>query len=300
VQPDQDGNVNLAALVEAHGSRIRKLADGRMQIPREEPFIEGHNLWIVNVPGSLLVIPVGDLAQHTLANLCYYLQNGYVIYDDINRRPIPGIERFKTIADTDNPLPMSFVDQWGFGEVVTEMACSCYAGALMLQAVGLGGWVFNGLNPFAVLGASGDPRMPGLGFRYDEDDRWPVPNPTGLAGVMEGFCPPNYPNMRSALDALVQRKFGPGGPFNRETPGMWKDTPNVRGAAEVYSDEFKDCITLQAQYVYDTFGKFPATVPSILVLPYLQAHHLDLEFYDRHFQPGAYLDTHARHMERWH
>ena len=28
------------------------------------------------------------------------------------------------------------------------------------------------LNPFTVLGASGDPNVPGLGFRYDADERW--------------------------------------------------------------------------------------------------------------------------------
>jgi hypothetical protein len=33
---------------------------------------------------------------------------------------------------------------------------------------------------------------------------------------------------------------------------------------------------------------------------HLQAHHLDLEFYDTFYQPGAYLRTHADHMARWH
>ena len=33
---------------------------------------------------------------------------------------------------------------------------------------------------------------------------------------------------------------------------------------------------------------------------YVQAHHLDLDFYDRFFKPGAYLRTHAQHMQRWH
>ena len=37
-----------------------------------------------------------------------------------------------------------------------------------------------------------------------------------------------------------------------------------------------------------------------LLLTYLQAHHLDLEFYDHHFGPGAYLRTQADHMARWH
>ncbi len=298
--PGPDGAADFEALVEAHRGRIRKLTDGRMNIPREEPFIEGHNLWIVNVPGSMLVIPVADLAQHSLANICYYLQNGYVLFDDIHGERIPGIERFKTLADVDNPLPLSFIEQWGFGEVVTEISCSCYTGTLMLQAMGLGGWLFNGLNPFAVLGASGDDRMPGLGFRFDADDGWPVPNPTGLEGIFEGFCPPHYPSMREATEALVARKFGPGGPYNANTPGKWKEASRVRSAAQVHSEEFKDCVALTAQYIFDRFGKFPGTTPSILVLPYLQAHHLDLEFYDKFFEPGAYLDTHREHMARWH
>jgi hypothetical protein len=33
---------------------------------------------------------------------------------------------------------------------------------------------------------------------------------------------------------------------------------------------------------------------------FVQAHHLDVEFYDRHYHGGAYLATHARHHERWH
>jgi hypothetical protein len=32
----------------------------------------------------------------------------------------------------------------------------------------------------------------------------------------------------------------------------------------------------------------------------LQAHHLGLSFYDHYFKPGAYLSTHAEHMNNWH
>jgi hypothetical protein len=106
--------------------------------------------------------------------------------------------------------------------------------------------------------------------------------------------------MRAALDALCERKFGPGGPFNAGTPGPWREAPRVRSAAQVHDEAFRACVALQAQYVFDTFGKFPGTVPSMFVLMYLQAHHLDLEFYDRFYEPGAYLRTHAAHMARWH
>ena len=33
---------------------------------------------------------------------------------------------------------------------------------------------------------------------------------------------------------------------------------------------------------------------------YTQAQHLELEFYDRFFAAGAYLQTHAEHMKLWH
>jgi hypothetical protein len=36
------------------------------------------------------------------------------------------------------------------------------------------------------------------------------------------------------------------------------------------------------------------------VLMYLQAQHLDVDFYDEFFGPGAYLPTHADHQARWH
>jgi hypothetical protein len=106
--------------------------------------------------------------------------------------------------------------------------------------------------------------------------------------------------MRAAVEAVCERKFGPGGPFHPETPGPWQDSPKVRGAAQVHEESFKACVALQAQYVFDTFGKFPGTVPSIFLIMHLQAHHLDLEFYDKFYKPGAYLRTHAQHMTLWH
>ena len=81
-------------MVERHRGRLRQLSDRRLYLPAEEPYLEGHNTWCVNVPGSLLVIPVADIAQHLLAILCFFTQNGYAIYDDVNNRKIPGLQEF--------------------------------------------------------------------------------------------------------------------------------------------------------------------------------------------------------------
>ena len=102
------------------------------------------------------------------------------------------------------------------------------------------------------------------------------------------------------MDHFCERKFGQGGPFHPDTPGPWKESRKVRASAQVHDEKFRDCVALQAQYAFDTFGKFPATVPTIFILMYLQSHHLDLEYYDTLFEPGAYLRTHAEHLTRWH
>ena len=237
---------------------------------------------------------MADIAQHLIAILCFFVQNGYAIYDDVNDRKIAGLEEFSGLVDVDEPFPLTFTEQYALTEATAELATACYAGVLMLQAMGLGGWMFDGIDRFSMLGASGNPDVPGLGFRYDEDERWSTPNPTGREGVFEAYCPPHYPDMAAAVEAFAERKFGPGGPFNRDTPGAWSDSPGVRGSAQVHDEEFKACVALQAQYVFDTFGRFPGTVPTVFILNYVQAHHLDLDFYDRFFKPGAYLRTPRR------
>jgi hypothetical protein len=60
--------------------------------------------------------------------------------------------------------------------------------------------------------------IPGLGFRFDTDQRWSLPNPIGLEGVFGGYCSPHYKNMRDAV-GLAERKFGKGGVFNPNSSG---------------------------------------------------------------------------------
>ena len=68
-----------------------------------------------------MVIPVGDLSQHVLLNICYMLQNGLVLYDDIHGRAVPGIEKFKDIVDVENVWPITYVEQWSFSELTVEL-----------------------------------------------------------------------------------------------------------------------------------------------------------------------------------
>src|SRR5688500_4788209 len=80
-----------------HKKRIRKLSDKRLYIPRETPYMDPHNTWIANHEGSTLVLPVADLAQHMLGAIWYYALDERVIYDDIAKKPIPGLEKFPNV-----------------------------------------------------------------------------------------------------------------------------------------------------------------------------------------------------------
>lgn len=291
---------SLDELLEAHRGRIVKLADERLQIPRQPPWLEPHNDFVVNTPGTTLVLPVADLAQHLLAIVWYFVQNGYAIEDDISGEPIAGIQHYADLLDLDNPRPLSFVEKHALAQVSVELSTGTFAGALALNAIGLGGWSFDGIDVFGLLGASGRDDYPGLGFRFDADPSWATPNVTGLPGVFEAFTPPHHHDLEAATRALVARKFGAGGPFNAQTPGPWRDNAGVRGGAVRATERAIKATALIAQHVYDVHGRFPATVPAVYARNHLQAHHLDLGFYDEHFGPGAYLDTHARHDALWH
>ncbi|KRQ27954.1 MULTISPECIES: hypothetical protein [Mycobacteroides] len=275
-----------------------RISDKRLELPREEPYMEGHNTWIGNHPGSLLAFPVADLAEHLIANLSFFAANGYLVYDDVNNRSLPGTEKFSSLRNYDDPIPLSFVEQYTLTEASAELATATHNGVLLLQALGLGGWMFDGLDRLSVLGGSGDPRAPGIGFRSDNDDRWPFPNATGLDGFFETLSPPHVPTVAAGVQKYIERKYGPGGPFHPDTPGAWVDSRKVRAAA-LPAEAIQEIVTTQASYIYDTFGKIPGTVPTVHVLMYLQAQNIDLGFYDAHFGPGAYLSTHAEHGRRW-
>jgi hypothetical protein len=57
------------------------------------------------------------------------------------------------------------------------------------------------------------------------------------------------------LKLLQKRKCGPGGAYNEGIPGVWKDSSNVRKSAHYASQDFKECAAVQAQYIYDPYGK---------------------------------------------
>jgi hypothetical protein len=279
-----------------------RLGDRRLDLPARPPHMLDPNLWMANAPGSTLFLPMADASEQVLGLLSIFLGNGYVIMDDEAKRPAGSLDRFlrSGMLDSSRPFPLSVLVQSAYEANCAELAFMGHNVTLAMQAVGLGGLYYNGLNRWSILGGFAEDGIEGLGFRFTRDERWTVPNPVGLDGVYEALCPPYYPDMRAAVEAYVTRKFGVGGAYDPDTPGPWKRSAEVKRTVSPYSEEFVDCLAEVAQYIHDKHGKFPGTITTIVLAGFTQAHHLETRYYDRHFEPGAYLETHARHMERWH
>ena len=172
----------------------------------------------------------------------------------------------------------------------------------MAPGYGSGRWLFNGIDPSSLLGARAEIRTcPDWASATTRTSAcWPYPNPTVSKESWRAFCPPHYPDMRAAVEAIAKRKFGPGDLFIQTRPARGRTREGSGSAAQVHDEEFRRCVAHQAQYIYDTFGKFPGhhSVQSSTTT-YLQAHHLDTSFTIDSTSPGLSADA-CRHMERWH
>ncbi|MGR8918570.1 MAG: hypothetical protein ACU85V_03040 [Gammaproteobacteria bacterium] len=298
----QDSELTAAeSLIERVGRHTRKLSDERIDPPREAPHYSAHNFWNANVPGSTLFIPVANVSEQLLDMLFIVVGSGYTTFDDLNGRPAGALEPFfaSGLIDKGKKYPLSYLEQYILTTCAVEMGSMGHNMSLALQPLGLGGWFYSGVSPFTVMGAAAKKGVPGLGFRFEMQDGWGVPNPLGLEGLYEAWCPPRFKDMRAAVEAFVEFKFGAGGAYDPSTNGPFRDNAAMKAAASRPSDAIVDCVAAIATYIHETYGKFPGTVPSIFVRYYTQAHRLETGFYDKFFRAGSYIDTHRRSVTRW-
>jgi hypothetical protein len=302
MQALEGGESSLDRVAEVCRQHTIRVREGRLDLPSSPPHILPPNLWWANKPGSTLFMPVGDASEECLGILALMTRHGVMVVDHDTGEPAGRLEPFvrSSLLDPKKRLPLAELLSDVHECLCLELAFMGHNIVLTLQAMGLGGLYFNGMDGLSALGCNARDGVTGLGFRFLEDDRWVVPNAVGLDGVYEALCPPYYPDMRAAVEAFVERKFGPRGAYDPETPGPWRHSASVKRTVSPYGAEFVDCLAEVAGYIHEKYGKFPGIRTTIMLPGFVQAHHLDTDFYDTHYREGAYLHTHAEHMERWH
>lgn len=289
-----------------------RLKDGRFDLPQAEPGLFAHNLWVTNRPGSTLFMPVTDISKdliRLMVNMCdakggarYVKGGGYFIVDERKGMQPAGTEKWaqKGLLDRSKVLPLGRLEKIIVSWLCAEGAMMGTLMQLAMAATGIGGWMHGGFTPLVVMG--GTPVCRGLGFRFVSSKEDPFPNPVGLDDYFEGFCPPYYTSMADAVEAAVEgmgeklddwERRGMVLPHTVSNEEFEKAVPGV-------STEGVECVKDICTYIYETYGKFPAFNDTMHLLYFIQAHHLDTDFYDKYFKPGAYLETHKRHFEKWH
>ncbi len=307
VRPDRlrefengEGDIRrIIAVCREHTTRYKEV---RLDLPAQPPHMLPPNLWMVNKPGSTIFMPVSDASEQFIAILALAASNGVMLVDHETGQPAGNLAPFvrSGLLNEAKRITLAEMQANVYEACCQETAFMAHNIVLTMQAMGVGGLFFAGIDRWSVLGARADQGIEGLGFRFVMDERWQFPNPVGLDGIYEALCPPYYPDMYAAVAAFAERKFGRNGAYNPELPGPWKDSAGVKGSVTPYSRDFIDCLGEMAQYVYDKFGKFPGTLTTIVLPGYVQTVHIDTEYYDKYYKPGAYLHSHTEHMKVWH
>ena len=107
--------------------------------------------------------------------------------------------------------------------------------------------------------------------------------------------------MEAAVDAVVDLRWGADGIFDAASTRIspWLN-PSLVGGVPRPSESAIAATKALCRYIWDTYGRFPATIDPFLMTVWYQAQHLDLGFYDRFYPPDA-VPRHVRdHMRTWH
>src|SRR3990172_2169688 len=224
--------------------------------------------------------------------------NRFYFYDDMNGNAEP-LKKYADAGhlDRSRAYPLSTYEL-GMNSAIAgiEQAIMLQNMYLGLQAMGLGGWIFSSSVGAAV--------MPMMGFRMQlvtkEGPFKPLdpaapgrPVVVGLDGLFEPYCPPYYPDMAAAVQAVWDAKWGSGGIYREDGgPAAYRDRQSLdRGVAKT-PDWCLEATKELCGYIWETYGRFPVLSDPMVMSIWFQAHHLETEFYDRYYHPvGDGADT---------
>ena len=295
----------------ANASKV-KLADKRPEFPREFPYYLDSNRFLSNVSGSTILFPVVDMTRQYINALMYLLTepDGHrpAILDDRNFYFPAGVHKWikSGFLNKDIKLPLGVL-----GQMRTQIEADLLLQnlILMLQAMGLGGWIHASVSPLKLLPALGfqqitPPRRALDFFRWGTTHTEARTHWIGLPPHIKGMCPPYYKTMADAVQAVVDSKYDPGGTYGDDAyfRKIFRDDRGARYLKEVphYQDAVIDCTKDICSYIYKRHGRFPAHCDAMFAPGvWLQAHHLDLDYYDTLFN-GGYTETQREHQRRWH
>lgn len=276
-----------------------KLFDGRAEFLSAGG--HGVNNWNVGKPGTTVFMPIVDQSEEYLNVLFVLFQSeGYRILNDFRGGEPAGLGKWIETGAVKGPeVPFSSFEFSALIHNIGPFYSMMQNISLAAEAIGLGEVVFSGYSGVMMLGIT--PLSKGLGFRSSKTKEGKL-NAVGLDGILQPYCPPYYKDMDAAVDAFVEKKFGRRGVFDADYPGVvpFKEGKRTLDRFDKPSPQVIRIVKDYANYVYDTYGRFPGTLDTILLRTWIQVHHLDLDFYDKYMEPNLISETQRHHMDVWH
>jgi len=285
----------MERVLELYRESLNKLEDGRADMPDKMPGLFEFNQWNTNKPGTTLFVPVTDVTEEYINLLTLYCANsyGFTIIDDLTGKPT-GTEKWIKKGRVKDAVKMSLLDlevRMLTGLNVAQ-AFITQNMALALQPLGLAGWAFTGFIPRFAMGAAPD-LFKGLGFRFIQPKKGVIDPPTtvpvGKDGVFQGYCPPYYKNMDEAIDAFFEHKWAA---WDKDKPFPYTTPDKHLMMAPKPTETTIQIVKDVANYIYDTYGRFPAFVDPMYMRLVFQSMHIDPDFYDEYYPKGSYSDRH--------
>lgn len=284
-------------ILQVYRDGLRQLSDTRPDFT-DAAWISA-NTWMANKPGSTLFFPIIDLsAEHINHILAAFGGEGLRIVDERTGQ-WAGIGKWIENGMLDGPqVTMRFVDHNTLSVQIAAVHFMAQNVGLACEAIGLGYVVTRCVVP-VVLG--GTPFSEGLACRFVSDKEG-EPNPVGLDGHLEAYCPPYFSSMDDAVDHFLAIRYGENGILRAEYQGPTplKEWPSVASRAGRPSQQAIEATKDFCNYVYETYGRFPALADTIQLPIMVTVHHLDLDFYREFYPPEAVSETIWRHMSTWH
>jgi hypothetical protein len=312
--------------VELYDRAKIRVSDHRLEVLRRPPFTPPFNRWNANVPGSTYFVLISDVTPLILSLLLFLLNEemGVCLFDDRNHYRPAGLKRFMRskgghLYDDPNDFRIGSIldfESYIMELLGVEQGLMLQNLQLAVEGLGLGGFPHFGAQKYQWFEA--------LGFRMEDVSiaqltrrarvvtaamnalgKNPIiPHPLGLEVdgevTVKPYCPPWYGSMEEAVHAFVENKYGEDGIFTDGRSGAWRDTAGVQAGIQHYSQANIDAVVAYCEYVYRRYGRFPGYFAPLRSLMAYQAHHVDMDFYDRFYEPGAYRDLHREHFARWH
>jgi hypothetical protein len=290
-----------------HKARI-EIAEHRLNVPCQVPFVAPFNKWMANVPGTTYFLPVAELTALYINVMLSVFDEDFAMFvlDDRNGHQPAGVAQFaRSVGGSlhDDPaagrsLTVSFIETWICEFVAIEQGAIHQNLGLMCAALGLGGFPHFAAHPFIwpiALGFRTEnipfQKLIGLGPGGSPDIQ--VPTPIGLEHngnvLLKPFCPPYYRDMEEAVLAFLDYKYAEGRGTFRDGGAVtgWRDAAAVQAGIPSYSSKAIEATIAYCRYVYERYGRFPVCGGPFRTVLAFQAHRLDPDFYARFYREDA-------------